>query len=281
VGTFDSASVQDHKRLLELFPIANLRRFWPNLKGTKEEVCQAAAETKNLDLIGRFIDENFSDCKQHVYMFQKPDGFGQVPAQLGGEPAARIVPEFRSLFVLRSTYNVVLRQPLEETSIDFLWPIRLELSPDGPYIVLRFVVLEETVSAYFDRPCYVPDRSVEEKNVVREVEGWGNPRVDLHKGIKELWKNEFMDSPSAKQKKSLSMAQEVMDEELGIREHTPELFEQLQENPLVSVLFLISDKTCGTDVFSAKPSEGYLAFPRYSEKGGTDFVISQILRNNQ
>ena len=281
MGTFETASVQDHKRLLELFPIANLRRFWPDLKGTKEEICQAAAETRNLDQIGQFLDENFSDCKQHIYTFQKTVGFEEIPAQLGAEPPARIIPTSRSLYVLRNTYNVVLRQPLEETSIDFLWPIRVELSPDGPYIVLRFVVLEKTVSAYFDRPCYVSDRSVEEKNVVKEVEGWGNPRADLHKGIKELWKNEFMDSPSAKQKKSLSMAHEVMDEELGIREHNPELFEQLQENPLLSVLFFISDKARGTDVFSTKPSEGYLAFPRYSEKGGTDLVISEILRSNQ
>jgi hypothetical protein len=170
---------------------------------------------------------------------------------------------------------------LEETSIDFLWPIRVELSTDGPYNVVRFVVLEKTVSAYFDRPCYVPSRSVEKKTVIKEIEGWGSPRADLHRGIKELWKNEFMDSPSAKQKKTLSMAHEVMDEERGIREHNPELFEQLQENPLLSVLFVLSDQTCGTDMFWAKPSEGYLAFPRYSEKGGTDVVISEILRNNQ
>jgi hypothetical protein len=280
MGTFDTASVQDHKRLLELFPISNLRRFWPNLKGTKEEVCQQAAETRNLALIGQFLDENFSDCKQHIYTFEKPDA-AQLPVSLSGEAPAHNVVGIRSLFVLRITYSVVMRNPLEEAEIDFLWPIRFELSPDGPYLVLRFVVLEKTVSAYFDRPCYVPDRTIEEKMIVKEVEAWGNPRADLHKGIKELWKNEFMDSPSAKQKKALSMATEVMDEELGIREHNPELFEQLQENPLLSVLFLISNKTCGTDVFSAKPSEGYLAFPRYSEKGGTDFVISEILRNNQ
>lgn len=280
MGTFETASVQDHKRLLELFPIANLRRFWPELKGTKEEICQAAAETKNLDRIGQFLDENFSDCKQHVYTFEKPEGFAEIPALLGAEPPARTVPASRSLFVLRSTYDVVLRQPLEETSIDFLWPIRVELCPEGPYILLRFVVLEKTVSAYFDRPCYVSNRNIEEKNIVKEVEAWGNPRADLHKGIKELWKNEFMDSPSVKQKKALSMAQEVMDEELGIREHNPELFEQLQENPLLSVLFSVSDKKRGTDIFSTRPSEGYLAFPRYSEKGGTDFVISEILRNN-
>src|ERR1019366_10580520 len=155
MGTFETSSVQDHKRLLELFPIANLRRFWPDLKGTKEEICQLAAETKNLARIGQFLDENFSDCKQHIYTFQKPE-LAQLPDRLGEETPAHTVANVRSLFVLRITYSVVMRNPLEEAEIDFLWPIRVEFSPDGPYLVLRFVVLEKTVSAYFDRPCYVP-----------------------------------------------------------------------------------------------------------------------------
>jgi hypothetical protein len=235
-----------------------------------------------LERISRFLDEHFDCSKQHVYVFEKPKNFVHLPSSLGTEPPATTIEGARSLFVLRIRYSVVLRDPLEETSIDFLWPIRIELSPDDtPYLVLRFVVLEKTVSAYFDRPCYVPDRSIEEKDIVKEVESWSQQRVDLHKGIKELWNNKFMDSPSARQKKALSMAQEVMDEELGIREHNPELFEQIQENVLLSALFVISEQCCGVSVFTAKPSEGYISFPRYSEKGGTDFVISKILRSNQ
>jgi len=176
MGTFDTASVQDHKRLLELFPIVDLRHSWPELKGTKEEICQLAAETKDLGRIGEFVDEYFGCCKQHVYVFRKPGEITAPSATLGGEPPARVVGDMRALYVLRTTYEVVLREPLEETSIDFLWPIRLEISPDGPYIALQFVVLEKTVSAYFDRPCYVPDRNVEEKGIVKEVQQWAAER---------------------------------------------------------------------------------------------------------
>jgi hypothetical protein len=281
MGTFLTASVQDLKRLLELFPVANLRPFWSEFTGTKEEVCQQAAETRDLERIAKFLDEHFDCCKQHVYVFHRPEDITSIPANLADEPSALTIGEVRSLFVLRIRYSVVLREPLEDASIDFLWPIRVEFSPDGLYVVLRFVVHEKAVSAYFDRPCYVPDRSIEEKTVIREVEYWAKSRADLHKAIKELWNNKFMDSPSAKLKKALSMAQEKMDEELGIREHNPELFSQIQESMLLSALFLISDKNSGCSVFSAKPAEGFLAFPNYSEKGGTDFVISAILRSNQ
>lgn len=281
MGTFSDASVQDIKRLLELFPIANLRRAWPEFKGTKEEVCQASAETKNFDRIAQFVDEHSSDCKQHVYVFYRDENLTGLPKTLLGESPARILPNTRALFILRTTYNVVLRDPLEDSTLDFLWPIRVELSPDKVYVVLRFVVLEKTVSAYFDRQCFTMGRSIDEKNVIKDVEYWAKNRADLHKGIKELWKDKFMDSPSAKQKKTLSVAEEIMDEERGIREHNPELFQQILDNMVMNALFLVADESCGTDVFSAKPSEGFLGFPRYSEKGGTDFVISEILRSNQ
>jgi hypothetical protein len=59
--------IQDRKRLLELFPISNLRETWPSLKGTKEEICFTIAEERNHEQTIRFVDENLSCCKQHVY----------------------------------------------------------------------------------------------------------------------------------------------------------------------------------------------------------------------
>jgi hypothetical protein len=282
MGTFATASVQDLKRLLELFPIANLRQAWPDTKGTKEEICFAAAESKDYSKIAGFIDEHFSCCKQHVYVFMKPAGEEQLPPMLLDEPPVVEITGVRSVYVLRARYSVVLRSPLEETFIDFLWPIRLEITEDRNHAVLRFVVLEKAVTQYFDRPCYVPDRSIDEKAIIKDVELWAPERVDIHKGIKDLWENGFMDSSSATLKKALSMASEKMDEELGIREHNPELYEQIQDNTLLNALFAITDEEkCGVSVFSVQPSNGYLAFLRYSEKGGPDFVISEILRKNQ
>jgi hypothetical protein len=281
MGTFETSSVQDLKRLLEMFPIVSLRQAWPDLKGTKEEICFGASESKDYARIAQFVDEHFSCCKQHVYTFMKPAEATALPESLQNEPPALTLTGVHTLFILRATYTVVLREPLEETTIDFLWPIRLDITPDQVNAVLRFVVLEKAVTQYFNRPCYVPDRSVEEKAVVKEIEQWAPERADLHKGIKNLWETGFMDSSSAKLKKALSLASETMDEEKGIREHNPELYAEIQENTLLNALFAVSDEKCGVSVLSVQPSNGYLAFPRYSEKGGTDFVISEILRNNQ
>lgn len=272
------ASIQDLKRLLELFPVASLRAVWPDLKGTKEEICFAISEAKDYAKILTFVSDYFGCCKQHVYVFDAPDGSGPPDKLRGEEPV--VADATSALFIVRSTYEVVLRDPLEEASLDFLWPIRLEIVEDGKFGLLRFVVLEKSVSQYFDRQCYVPSRSVEEKDLLGELTAWVGPAVDLHKGIKQLWADGFMDSSHAKLKKAMSMASETMDEELGIREHNPELYDQIVENTLLSAHFAIGDEQQGVSVFSVQPSNGYLAFPRYSDKGSTDHVISDILRNN-
>jgi hypothetical protein len=73
-----------------------------------------------------------------------------------------------------------------------------------------------------------------------------------------------------------------MDEERGIREHNPTLYETLLESPLFATMFQVNPESkCDVSVFLADPSRGYLAFPRYTaRKGDTDRVISEILRQN-
>jgi hypothetical protein len=259
--------------------VTSLRHAWPDLKGTKDEIGFAIAATKDYARISAFVCEHLSCCKQHVYVLQTKPG-AALPVTILGEQATTSATN-TSLFILRVRYEVVLRDPLEETTIDFLWPILVEMQPDFNCALLRLVVLEKGVSQYFDRNCYVPGRSIDEKDVVSEVEAWSAGRVDLHKGIKALWDTGFMDSPTAKLQKALSMASETMHEELGIREHNPELYEQILESTLLSALFSVTDEKHGISVFSAQPSLGYLVFPRYCAKGSTDFVISEILKHNQ
>jgi hypothetical protein len=184
-----------------------------------------------------------------------------------------------SLYLVRTTYTVVLRNPLEETTLDFLWPIQIEIG--NAHMVVRFVSLEKNLSAYFDRPCYVPSRNVEEDTVLAIFRGMELSSTDIHKGIKTLWENGFMDSPRARYKKPMSVASEFMDEERGIREFNPELYDTLQDSVLLNTLFLTSEESkCGASAFSVDCSNGYLAFPRYSEPEGTDDVINKILEHN-
>jgi hypothetical protein len=105
--------------------------------------------------------------------------------------------------------------------------------------------------------------------------------VDLHKGIKQLWADGFMDCFRATYKKPMSVASEQMDEEKGIKEHNPELYKILRKSSLLNVLFEIEDEESTVSVMSAEPQVGFLGFPRYTEaKGDTDAILAKLLAHN-
>jgi hypothetical protein len=281
MAILQGASLQDRKRLLELFPIALFREVRPELKGTKDEVCYAVAENIIPEAMIAFIRAHLPRCKQHVYIFDSAKNLNELPDAVHGGERVFLAGNNEALYIIRTSYSVVLKDPLEETELDFLWPILVQRNHQ--YLLARFVALEKNVSAYFERQCYVVRKSIEEKTVLQDLGLANEPRTDLHRGIKTMWDNGFMDSPRAKFKKPMSLASEAMDEELGIREHNPELYEVLLDSVLLNTLFLINeDQHCGVSAFSADCANGYLAIPRYSgSERNTDFVINEILRHNQ
>ena len=279
------ASIDDRKRLLELFPVANLRHAFQakGTKATKEEICYSAAADNNQQQINRiaeFVDDHLSCCKQHVYVFLQPDGAVTLPANIAdGE---RVVNSANhGLYVSRTRYTVVLRDPLEETTLEFLWPIQIEIH--GQYLVVRFVVLERNATSYVERPSYVAGRTLTEKTILAGIQP---NAADLNKGIKKLWGEGLIESTRGNFKKPLSLASEIMDEEKDIKTHNPELYAIMQESPLYTTLFRVTDKfqiegkESSVGEFSTDPSHGIIGFGSYSEKGDTDGIIENIISNN-
>lgn len=211
-----SASVQDLKRLLDLYPVSSLREHWPDLKGTKDQMC--------LEIAGRrkeilpFLSDYLGCCKQHVYVYSHsmklsalvppviPDGELLEVKNAGGR--------VQMLYLVRVEFRVVLRDPLEEDTVEFLWPVHLDFT--GKYLIARFVVLEKNVGTYIiGRSAYTTSRSVDENGILTILErsfSGALRSTDLQKGVKKLWDADFMDATRAQFKKTDSVATEVMDE---------------------------------------------------------------------
>ncbi len=282
------ASVQDRKRLLELYSIASLRGQWPRIGGTKDELCFAvASDDGSQGAIVDFARTFLTTCRQHVFVFSHNLDLNHLPAI--AIPDAEKVAEYqddgtRQIFYLHQfVYNVVLRDPLEEAELRFLWPIRLDFTVD--HLAVKFITLEKNIATYFDgRSYYISRRSADEKSVLKEIEkSIKIEPADLHQGIKTLWDNDVIDSPRAKFKKTYSTSDEAMDENRYIKEHDPELYEIVKDLPLFNTLFhVLPDNGINVDVFSVDPSRGIINFPRYSENvGDTDHLVREILRQNQ
>jgi hypothetical protein len=278
VAILQEASIADRKRLLELFPISILRSVWA-AKGTKEEICYAAAAPADYAQIERvinFVDEHLNCCKQHLYVYGREADNRLPPDIIDGEKVKEVEGS-HALYLCRVSYNVVLREPLEETTLEFLWPVRVELKDS--YLVVRFVVLERNPSSYLERDAYVSGKSLNEKIVLPGLVG-ALKTADINKGIKKLWADGVIESTRSNFKKPYSLSSETMDEEKGIKEHYPDVYAMMQESPLYTTIFEVTDKKSTVSNFSADPSHGIIGFGSYSEKGGTDGIIQQILANN-
>jgi hypothetical protein len=278
VPILNESSHEERKRLLDLLPIANLRQAWPDLIGPKEEICGTIAGGGLDNRVTSFVDENFGCCKQHVFIYGDGSQRMHLPTNISSAERIATVRGVHSLFLTRQRYDVVLKDPLEAVSLNFLWPIRTDVVDN--YLVVRFITLEKNLKSYLPRAYLPAGQSISESDILDNLD---LTPADIHKGIKALWAAGFMDCCRAKYKKAKSIAWEAMDEQKGIREHNPELYSILKKATLQETLFLIpKDQDTSVSALLADPAEGYIAFPRYSErKGDTDHVIRNILEKNQ
>jgi hypothetical protein len=281
------ASVSEVKRLLDLFPATNLWRQWPDVPiiTTKEELSLAIATQGDFPRIVTFLEENFSACKQHVYIFASDMEIQELPAKPEGSERMIYLDAIgaqAALYLARVQFKVVLTDPPEATTIDFLWPFKIEVF-EG-HVIARFVILEKKLASYFSRTPYGIKRSVEEAQIVAAiVESLNLKPVDLHKGIKALWDNGFMDAIFLEFKKSQSKSSETMDKQKGLRATDPALYESVKNKPLLSAIFAIDPKEHSeVSNFTSKPSDGLIAFTKYTDgKEDVDNVLRKILLFNK
>jgi hypothetical protein len=288
MAVLSAASPNDLQNLLELFPVKNLKAHWPHVKGSKEEICSVVAHGQKPTDIVAFVNQYFSCCKQHVHIFSHDAAVKKAPVAGagGGEGVLAQVGknEGSALYLYWSEFTAVLTEPFEKVTLKFLWPVRFDFTKDTA--ILRFIVLEKNISAHFNGREYIGAHKVTDEAVVLNslLAGLECPvsQTDVHKGLKKLWHDGLIDCTRVRYKKPNSTATEVMDEERGIKERNPGLYESLMRSPLISAQFAIKSKKFSTaSVFFAEPSKGRLAFPRYTEdEGDTDNVVREILRLN-
>jgi hypothetical protein len=276
------ATNEEIARLLELFPVVDLRGTWPALKAkhkTKAELCTAIAVERQYATIINFVDAFFGCAKQHVYVYERDKAIQWPAAITEGERVKSTAT--RQLYIARLVRGVVMQDPLEHSTITFLWPVRVDTHTD--YAVVRFVILAKNLSPYFPRKAYPTTHGLTEAEALQSIlSAHALAAADLNKGIKKLLRDEFMDGHYVKYKTSDSTASETMDNEKGIRQNKPELFKTLLKSPLNEMFFKIAkDQKLSIEEFSANPTVGTLAFHSYSNKAGdTDRVIREILQSN-
>lgn len=279
MATLEAADLDEVRRLLELFPASLLKEQF-GASGDKEQICRAAAERGDHAQIAEFVATNLGRCKQHTYVVSNSELDISVDIAFESADALAQDGEGRSLFLGRVSYTVYVRDPFEAVPVNFLWPIRVEQRRD--FKVLSFVVLERDPSPFANRPVITAVRHVDEKQTVRALNELGFFPRDLNRGVKALWAEDYMDAFRTRFKKPFSTTTEIMDEERGIKQNNPQLYEEVQRLHMFDTLFRVHpSKETSVKHFNVNPTTGKIAFTSYSDDAGdTDEVVRAILERN-
>ncbi len=281
----ENAARVEIERLLKLYSADSLRTVWAtDTAKTKDAIAQSVSQQAALrPQVLTFVEDHFSTCKQHVYVLEVGATAITFPTMLGDMERVSQAPA-RATYIARVQRHVIVEESdgLQPKALNFLWPVRLDLIHN--HLAVRFITLEKDLRTYFPgQKVYNGAKGLEEKDLIAPImAGLELGIADLHTGIKALWQTEFMDAFSVRFKRPRSTDTSAMDEERGIREFAPDLYQQLLTLPLGKTSFRVAAaQNCGVDSFSVDPSKGVIGFPTYSEPAGeTDRVIREILQRN-
>lgn len=282
-------------RLLRLFPVDIVRERFPGIPGYQDELIKSIIEQHDERAILNFSFDNFDYSKQHIYLFKHDiNDLSSLPESL----LKNIESQFRNLdessltffYWLDLRYDVILINPIEQTFIDFKWPVKVVI--DKGLIIITFAIIERNIKLllkqiYKNRKSFITGKNIEEQSIVnlftKELRNFGNVSpYNLEKGVKELWKNDIVDAVYVNYKKSKSTSVEYMDEELTLKEQYNTLYEEIMYAPLYKIVlkFLIDIDKYG-DHLTVDPSIGVITLSTFSKSKERPInAIRKILEKN-
>ncbi len=187
-------------------------------------------------------------------------------------------------YLIELSYNVVLRDPLEIVPVKFPWPVLIRCTND--LLTLRFTIMEPSMASRFDSGRIVKaTREIDESTV--QAQALGNlglsnvTALDLNKGVKGLWSDDMIDSPSVQWKKARATTRQVMDGDYLVKRDDPDLYQELVDKPLFGALFRWVGDSISLEHFTVEATQGTFTFRTFSDLDkGADYVVREILERN-
>ena len=151
--------------------------------------------------------------------------------------------------------------------------------------MLQITIVERDIGSYFEgRTVIKTERSLSEDDIVLSLQQnlEGLTSLDLHKGIKELWEQDLIDTQNIRWKKPKSTTSEAMDEPCTLKSDYPHVYKEIQNQPLFKTSFkFLKDVDKYVSHFAVDPAKGFLAFTMFPKgKGNIENVIRKILEHN-
>jgi len=288
-------AAQARERLLNLFPAHAIRSAWSLGNITKERAVEHLVKTASAQDTNAFAFDHFPLTKQHVdLLLPSPRVHPSARLNLitGETPVLRRTEdgETQYFYLLDVRFEVVFLETLHREFIDFKWPILVGVQPN--LLQVKFTILEKDVRSYFRDTdagrVMVSRRSVDEKAILKLIQDEFRRHdrklepLDINRGVKALWAQDYIDSQDARWKKHRSTATETKDERFFLKRDLPEVCETVRRSPLLKAQFqFMRDSDQFVPHFVVEASSGVLRFPMYcNRRESTLNVIAKILELN-
>jgi hypothetical protein len=277
------------KRLLRLFPIKIVKEYF-NEAGNATDAIEAITGSHTPQQIKDFVKNSYLITRQHIYLFHLGQTFSQTQmadfpfkiefeSHLNGEHFYFCLPIIK--------YDITLYNPLAEDELKFLQPVIIKIK--NRTVTIHFTKIEKTVSSYYALDRLAIRRS-QTKNEIENIDKitnfltdeFGLTKLDVNKGVKHLWDNDFIDGRKVQWRKNSSIATETMDEDFTFKEKYPIEYNVLTTQPLAKTLFkYLKDDDYLCSAFDSDPSSGHINIPKFPKNANQVIdVITEILTNN-
>jgi hypothetical protein len=278
------------RRLLSLYSTQKLSHHFQSQRKTKDSMIQEIIETYTPEDIYNFAYTQHATTKHHLHLLSHETS---RLAELSTDPldlpalarSERTASQVSWFYLLEVEYEVVLREPLEVTTVTFPWPVFIRCTPN--LLMLRFTILEPSMASRFDSGRIVKatkrlDEAALQATALRSLDLANVAPLDLNRGVKSLWVEGMIDAPKIQWKKARATTRQTMDGTYLVKRDDPDLYQELTDKPLFEALFSwTGGGNLSLEHFTVDATGGTLRFSTFSDLDtGAEYVVREILERN-
>lgn len=256
-------------RLLDAFPISILKEKF-ELDGLKDIVIDEIVNGFNEDQIKEFIVDNFNILHQHINILEINQ---KIPPAIKKLMDGELLIHIPGINVSEWVYfhKAIIRYydtNSEKSEImEFMIPVKI--TNRGKIIIVHHNTFARDIKSYFEYPIYIDRMGSPENEILENIKhNYNKPmfKLDLNKGIKYLWENDFIDAVLVKNRQAKSIRQERMDENYTYKKSYPKDWEDLMKTPIQKTKFLsLNRQEISLHHFDCNPSTGYIGSSIHAE----------------
>lgn len=275
------------KRLLKAYPVKVLKDVF-NITGlSQNEIIEEILNTNSTLIVKNFAFTNFTHLRQHVYIYNITgvmDNTWICDNELKHSHIDTTATNRTINLLFKATYKVFNTQTTAIEDVLFYTPVQIRII--NTKFIISINIQERDATSLFQEKVYPVSKDMMDDEIINYIIERmpltaSLTRLDINRGIKQLWEENFIDAASVKYKKDRSTSTEVMDEEFTLKNTMPDVYNALLNAPLQKNIFKILEREDIISHFTTEPTSGKLSFTKFPENiNSIPDLINLILTRN-